>query len=270
MTGSTPPSNAPESTPEAPPDVEVAASDVAASQRATTGSGDDAAHQDRLMQAGRLLTGVVHEIKNPLAVIQGYAQLLHDKCEDPADRADLASIIDETRRVGALVDDMLSFTRRAPDRAEEVDLSRVIQAAINLTRHVMRQSSVAVVASLPDEAVLARGQYGAYVQVLLNLLENARHSLVSSRSGGRGISLRLEIEPDAPPALIVANNGSPIPDELAERIFEPFVTTKAPGEGTGLGLALCREILQRYGGEIELLPTSGDTGVAFRVRFPAD
>ena len=148
--------------------------------------GADAAHDDRLIQAGRLLTGVVHEIKNPLAVIQGYAQLMHDKCEDEADRADLQSIIDETRRVGALVHDMLSFTRRAPEQAEDVDVSRVVQAAINLTRHVMRQSSVSVVASLPDEAVLTRGQYGAYVQVLLNLLENARQSLDTGRSGGRG------------------------------------------------------------------------------------
>ena len=231
--------------------------------------GADAAHDDRLIQAGRLLTGVVHEIKNPLAVIQGYAQLMHDKCEDEADRADLQSIIDETRRVGALVDDMLSFTRRAPEQAEEVDVSRVVQAAINLTRHVMRQSSVSVVASLPDEAVLTRGQYGAYVQVLLNLLENARQSLDPGRSGGRGISLRLEAGPGDAPALIVANNGPPIPADMTERIFEPFVTTKAPGHGTGLGLALCRQILQRYGGAIDLLPGTGDTGVAFRVTFPA-
>lgn len=232
------------------------------------GLGADAAHADRLIQAGRLLTGVVHEIKNPLAVIQGYAQLLHDKCEDEVDRTDLQSIIDETRRVGALVDDMLSFTRRAPDRAEEVDVSRVVHAAINLTKHMMRQSSVSVVASLPDEPVPAKGQYGAYVQVLLNLLENARQSLAARRDGGRGISLRLELEDDAPPVLIVANNGPPIPRELAERIFEPFVTTKAPGEGTGLGLALCREILERYGGSIELSSPTGDTGVAFRVTFP--
>jgi two-component system NtrC family sensor kinase len=227
-----------------------------------------AAHADRLAQAGRLLTGVVHEIKNPLAVIQGYAQLLHDKCQDAADRADLQSIIDETRRVGALVDDMLAFTRRASDRAEDVDLGRVVQAGIRLSRHVMRQASVAVVASLPDEPVRVRGQYGAYVQVLLNLLENARQSLAAGRSGGRGISIRFETEDAGTPGLVVANNGPPVPAELAERIFEPFVTTKPPGEGTGMGLAVCREILRQFGGSIELLPGTGDTGAAFRVRFP--
>ncbi len=229
----------------------------------------DAEHQARLAQAGRLLAEVMHEVKNPLAVIQGYAQLLHDQCHVDADRTDLAAIIEETRRIEALVHDMLSFTRRVSDTIEEVDLSRVVQSCVNLMQNSMRQQSISVVASLPDQPVLVRGQHGAYVQVLLNLLDNARDGLASGRDEGRGIAIRTE-QPAAAHRvdLIIANNGPPIPAETAEEIFTPFFTTKAEGEGTGLGLALSRDILRRYGGDIRLDANSATGGVAFRVQFP--
>ncbi|HZL98713.1 MAG TPA: ATP-binding protein [Planctomycetota bacterium] len=229
---------------------------------------DERTHRARLEQAGRLLAEVVHEINNPLAVIQGYAQLLLERSRDPEDRRDLACVLDEARRLGTLVEDMLCFARRGGPEVETVDLRRVVSSTLNLTTHAMRQARVSLVASLPERDLLVRGQHGAYVQVLLNLLTNARQSLEAGRTDGRGIALRLEAAPPGRVRLTVSNNGPPIPGELGERIFEPFFTTRPAGEGSGLGLALCRQILARYGGTITLEPTAGDEGPSFRIEIP--
>ena len=234
------------------------------------GIGAEAAHRARLMQAGRMLASVVHEINNPLAVIHGYAQLLLERLESPEDRRDMEAILAETRRLALLVEDMLSFTRRGTDAVENVDLARVVQAALNLTAHDMRQARVAVVATVPARPCLVRGSHGICVQVLLNLLGNARQSLETMAEGPRGISVRIEAPEGAERVhLVVANNGPPIAPELAEAIFEPFFTTKAEGEGSGLGLALSRELLGRYGAWIVLdPPTTDGPSVSFRLSFP--
>jgi len=246
----------------------------------------EAAHEARLLQAGRMLAGIVHEIRNPLAVIQGYAQLLQERvgttaeasAEQSAEAEDLASILEETHRLSALVDDMLSFVRR--DGAEavgSVDVERLVQATLNLTTHAMRQARVSVVANLPEQSCRVRGQQGAYIQVLMNLLDNARESLEEAGTAQRGISIRV-LPGETHCELLVSNNGPPIPPAQARSVFESFFTTKAAGAGTGLGLALCREILGRFGGSITLLEprsASGDVSeghedwpVSFRLLLP--
>ncbi|MHC4845379.1 MAG: sensor histidine kinase [Planctomycetota bacterium] len=227
----------------------------------------ETAHRARLMQAGQMLAGVVHEINNPLAVIQGYAQLLHDRLADEEDRRDLACILDEARRLGTLVEDMLSFTRRGTDTIEVVDLNHVVGSAVNLTTHSMRQSRITLVAAMPQDPTLVRGNQGCFVQVVLNLLSNALQSLEGGRPHGRGISVRVEATPNGRTALLVANNGPPIPADQREAIFEPFYTTKSDGEGSGLGLALCRDILRRYDATIGLVPSEDDEGVVFRLEM---
>jgi signal transduction histidine kinase len=234
----------------------------------------EAAHRARLVQAGQMLAGVVHEINNPLAVIQGYAQLLHDRTSSEDDRRDLECILDEARRLATLVDDMLSFTRRGSDAVENVDLQRVVQSALNLTAHDMRQARVSLVATCPRETVLVRGSHASYVQVLLNLLCNARQSLEEGRRDGRCITVR--VEPGVVGAdglrrtcLVVSNNGPPIAPEMAEVIFEPFYTTKSEGEGSGLGLALCRDVLARFDASIGLdPPEAAGMAVSFRLTLP--
>ena len=226
------------------------------------------AHEARLLQAGRMLGGIVHEIKNPLAVIQGYAQLVLDRCQDEDDRHDLASVLQESRRLGALVEDMLSFLRRGSDAVEDVDLRRVVEATLNLCTHSMRQARVTVVASLPDITPLVRGQHGAYMQVLINLLNNARESLEQHDVVDRSISLSLVQGDPGRTILTVSDNGPALPADCAQAVFDPFYTTKQEGKGVGLGLALCRDILTRHGATISLEPPTGPIGVTFRVDLP--
>jgi len=157
---------------------------------------------------------------------------------------------------------MLGLIALAPENLPRLDEVRVDLTALAFA------IGISLVASLPDRDLLVRGQHGAYVQVLLNLLTNARQSLESGRHEGRGIALRLEPAAAGLVRLVVSNNGPAIPAELAERVFEPFFTTRPQGEGSGLGLALCRQILTRYGGTIVLEPTVADEGPSFRIELP--
>jgi len=227
------------------------------------------AHEARLQQVGRMLAGIVHEIRNPLAVIQGYAQLLHEQVTEPAARQDVAHILHEVQRLASIVDDMLTFVRRdGAERIGSVDLGRVIQAAIALTAHSMRQGRVSVTVVSAGAPALVSGQLGAYIQVVLNLLDNARASLEESTQVERRITLRVDAAPGRH-VVRVANNGPPIRPEHAQRIFESFFTTRGEGRGTGLGLALCREILGRFGGSLELEHAGGASQpVTFRMELP--
>ena len=224
------------------------------------------AHRARLMQAGQMLAGIVHEINNPLAVIQGYTQLMQERCTDEVDRRDLERILGETRRLGRLVEDMLAFTRRGSEELETLDLCDVVGSAVTLTTHAMKQAGISVIAALPEGPLFVRGHRGAYVQVLLNLLYNARDSLKRDAHPERGITIRARAA-EGSAEVSVEDNGRAIPTELAESIFDPFFTTKE--NGTGLGLSLCRDILARYEGSIVLDPPNGERGVSFRVVLPS-
>jgi signal transduction histidine kinase len=235
----------------------------------------EAAHEARLIQAGQMLAGIVHEIRNPLAVIQGYAQLLQESLADAEATEDVGRIIQETKRLGALVDDMLSLVRRdGGQRESSIDLARSVQTALNLTTHAMRQAAVTIVSDVPDTGCYVKGQQGACIQVLLNLFDNARESLEECGKKDREISLHIEegtweAERGDFWRVDVSNNGPPILPKVADTIFDSFFTTKQARSGTGLGLALCREILERFGGSICLLdPGHGDRGVVFRLELP--
>jgi signal transduction histidine kinase len=222
------------------------------------------------MQAGQMLAGVVHEINNPLAVILGYGQLLLERASNEEDRRDLQTILDEARRAATLVEDMLGFTRRSTEAAPTADLQRVVQSAVNLTAHEMRQARITLVATLPEHAVPVRAAHGVCLQVLLNVLGNARRSLEQVEPHRREVSVRLEHGPDEDQrvSLLVSNTGPPIEPELAEAIFEPFFTTRP--DGCGLGLALCRELLAQHDATIALEPRGAeDATVTFRITLPS-
>ena len=164
---------------------------------------------------------------------------------------------------------MLGFVRRGADEAQAVDLHGVVESALSLMAYELRQARISVVANLGGEAVLARGQHGVLVQVLLNLLANARNAMTEAHTPDPGLSLRIQDGVTGRVQILVANNGPPIDLELAERIFAPFVTTRGDGGGTGLGLALCREILERFDGTISVdPPRPGEQGACFRVDLP--
>jgi len=230
------------------------------------------AHIERLAAIGTLAAGISHEITNPLTYL--LLQLKKTRAfvgkanANDADELDdmLAGAIEAAERISAIAHDVAAFSR-ADDASEReiVDLGEVARCAIRLVRH--RIQHLAMLET--DDGVVPPvfGSEGRLVQVFMNLLVNATQALPQEGAATHVIRVVSGTD-DAGWAFVeVADNGRGIPGHLLGRIFEPFFTTKAAGEGTGLGLALCNDIVSALGGEI-LVASEEGRGTRFRVRLP--
>jgi signal transduction histidine kinase len=195
----------------------------------------------RLAAVGRLSAGVAHEIGNPLAAIRGLLDLMQTGDLDPEEEEEFVGRIQrEAERIHHTIRDLLDFSRNEPGQAGRIENSADI-----------------------SEVVSVRGDHERLRQLLLNLLFNAADALgekgrieVRASSGGDVVQL------------VVEDNGPGIDREIIEQVFDPFVTTKAPGQGTGLGLAVCHTIVERLGGSIEAANRK-QGGAIFHVRLPS-
>jgi two-component system, NtrC family, sensor histidine kinase HydH len=223
---------------------------------------DDLRRSEHLASLGRLLAGVAHEVRNPLAGIRSTVQLwqrLPDQAQTPASRDAVLQAVD---RLNALVGRLLYFARTGWDEPRPVDLSAVVRETVELVRAKAELQGVRVETDLTETLPRLAGSPQAMQQVVLNLAINA---LQAMPEGGR-LSLQTRaLDGPRRAELRVADTGSGVSAEVRPHLFEPFYTTRP--EGTGLGLALCREIVRQHGGDIEL--EAGDShGAVFHVWLP--
>ncbi len=235
----------------------------------------------KLESVGFLAAGVAHEVNNPLAFVRSNLAHIRAACDSleelakseraelPADLVELPEVVVETlegvERIAGIVDQMRRLSRDATEEEGPVDLNDVVREAMRFADLHRGSADVAVEAELAEGIPAVAGNRDALVQVLLNLLLNARQALgdapggsirVGTGAGEEGVFAR------------VADDGPGIPPQIRERIFDPFFTTKAPDEGTGLGLAIAWDIVREHRGTIEVAsPLEG--GTAFRVVLPA-
>jgi signal transduction histidine kinase len=222
----------------------------------------------RLAAVGRLSAGVAHEIGNPLAAIRGLLDLMQTGDLDPAEEKEFVGRIQgEAERIHHTIRDLLDFSRNEPALVGRIessaDLSEVVSDTIKLVDRQTRFRDIDLALSLDDELPRVRGDHERLRQLLLNLLFNAADAL-----GGKG---RVEVRAangQGVVQLIVTDDGPGIDRDILEQVFDPFVTTKAPGQGTGLGLAVCHTIVEGLGGSIEA-SNREQGGAAFEVRLPA-
>jgi signal transduction histidine kinase len=222
----------------------------------------------RLAAVGRLSAGVAHEIGNPLAAIRGLLDLMELGDLDRDEETEFVSRIQrETERIHHTIRDLLDFSRNddIPDGRIEssADLAEVVSDTIKLIDRQSRFRDIDLAVALEEDLPRVRGDHERLRQLLLNLLFNAADALggkgrieVSARNGGGVVEL------------VVKDDGPGIDREILDQVFDPFVTTKAPGQGTGLGLAVCHTIVERLGGAIEAANRE-QGGAAFEVRLPA-
>lgn len=219
-------------------------------------------HQEKLAELGRLTAGIAHEVKNPLAII-GYA--LELLCRDggltPFQIEMAEKIAMEIERLRTLTDGLLSFSSGREGCRRLVSLNDLLEEVLRLTRFELQRHAVALETDLA-ELPLVSADPNQLKQVVINLILNA----VQAMDGKGTIILRTARHGDMV-ELAVGDTGPGISDELQESIFVPFFTTKPEGEGTGLGLYLCRIIIQEHGGEI-LAGNAPGGGAIFRVRLP--
>lgn len=223
------------------------------------------AHSEKMATIGRLVSGVAHEVNNPLAAILGFTDLLLENPQIPENaREDLQIILRETQRTKDIVQDLLSFARQRPVQRELVQVNSVLRQTIKLRSYDFASHGVEVVEEFDEKLSPALGDSQQLQQVFLNILNNAYDAVQESGQRGR-IAIRTRLRGDSI-EVAVTDNGTGIADP--ERIFDPFYTTKQAGKGTGLGLSICYGIVRAHGGEILCWNNSGQRGSTFVVRVP--
>jgi signal transduction histidine kinase len=222
---------------------------------------EEKAHQAETIRAcqlasiGELAAGVAHEINNPINGIINYAQILWDQGDrNKEDQDILARIIGEGRRIGEIVRDLLFFARQQDDKEQIVSLAAVIQDVLTLIKHQLLKDGIILTVQVSEELPNVQANYGQLQQVCLNLLSNARCAL-NQRYPGVDAEKKLQIKGEVIRLdgrdfvrLTFRDQGIGIPPEVVASIFDPFFSTKKPGEGTGLGLSISHGLIKKFNG----------------------
>src|ERR1700730_6896152 len=223
------------------------------------------AHSEKMATIGRLVSGVAHEVNNPLAAILGFTDLLLETPVVPGPaREDLQIILQETQGTLRLVQDLLSFARQRPVQRELVQVNSVLRQTIKLRSYDFASHGVGEADDFEETLAAALGDSQQLQQVFLNILNNAYDAVQDA--GQRG-SIRIRTRQQAEMIEVaISDNGTGIID--SQRIFDPFYTTKQVGKGTGLGLSICYGIVRAHGGEIQCWNNEAGAGSTFVVRIP--
>jgi len=221
-----------------------------------------------LAALGRVTGTIAHELGTPLNSVLGYTQLLAQETLPAGARESLQIIEAQTQRMIAIIQQYLSHTRRALPRHQPLDLNALVRETLVLLKPIFHQGRVQVRTALAEALPFPRGDGASLQRVLINVLTNA----VDAMESGGTVTVITRVSPipeTARPAVIVEimDTGCGIPAELLPRLFDLFVTTKAPGKGTGLGLAVCQEIIKGHGGKIEIGSHVGE-GTWVRIMLP--
>jgi signal transduction histidine kinase len=228
------------------------------------------AHAERLSSIGMLAAGVAHEIGNPVTGIACLAQNLREECVDDQHREMSDQIIQQTRRISAIVQSLVSYSHSGkqddkPAGNARVSLREAATEAINLISLQKDDRNIRY-RNLCDSSAQLVTDRQLILQIMLNLITNARDA---SPDGGEVDISTSGSEGEV--TFMITDRGCGIPPELRSRVFEPFYTTKEPGKGTGLGLSLVYQIVTGLGGTVQLstpFATSGSKGTQVIVTFP--
>jgi signal transduction histidine kinase len=233
---------------------------------------DTLVRTERLASVGRLAAGLAHEIGNPITAMLGLLDLLREGGLDEEDTRDfLERLKHETERINRILRDLLTFARPAvkdgADVAADADcrtsLAEALEHVVALTRPQKSFDGVEVQADLDDDVPPVAMHASRIEQILLNLLMNAADAV--DKPGGL-IEVTATASGDDDVTIRIEDNGGGIPPSVRHQLFEPFVTTKEPGKGTGLGLAVCRGLIEAAGGQIDV--EDGACGARFLLRLP--
>ncbi len=226
---------------------------------------------DKLASLGKMAAGVAHEINNPLAVIlqkTGWLQDLLDEEEFQKSangeefRASVKKIEEHVERARKVVHNMLGYARRMEPRLEDVDVNQTINQTVDILENYARSNNIDIQTDLADTLPITAGDQAQLQQVILNLVNNAidaigKDGTISVRSSREQSKIRV----------VIADTGPGIPESMQKKIFDPFFTTKSTGKGTGLGLWISYNIIEKMGGNLALQSKEGQ-GAAFTITLP--
>jgi len=222
---------------------------------------------EKLAALGQLVSGVAHELNNPLAAILHFAEDLLDDERSATDHEAISVIRDQARRSRAIVRDLLSFVRFRDASRERVQITEALTNSVKALQPMVEEIGARLVVELTPPETFGNTDRAGLQQIVTNLVVNAAQA--SGRGGLVHLVARIE---DQNLVLVVEDSGPGIPPKLMDRIFEPFFTTKPLGQGTGLGLSVTLGVVQQLGGKIGVENRGGGDGpgARFTVTLPIE
>ena len=222
-------------------------------------------HTEKMAALGQLVSGVAHEVNNPLAAIVGFTDLLLENPAVPADaKEELQVILQEAQRTRVIVQNLLSFARQMPAQREPAQINSILRQTVKLRAYDLENHGVELTEKYAAELPVVIGDPHQLQQVFLNILNNAYDAVQETRRTGK-IEVQTIHRSDKI-EIVFRDNGPGI--SHMDRIFDPFFTTKEVGKGTGLGLSICYGIIEAHRGEIIARNNPDGDGSTFVVRLP--
>jgi signal transduction histidine kinase/CheY-like chemotaxis protein len=222
---------------------------------------------EKMVSVGQLVSGVAHELNNPLTGIMGFSQLLLAKDLDEATRRDIETIHGEAERAAKIVQNLLSFARRRRADKEIVNLNVLLERVLELRNYDLRVKNIDVTLDFDPKLPETMVDANQIQQVFLNVIINAEQAILAEHSEGK---LTVQTRKDGDSIRITFRDTGPgMNAETRGRIFDPFFTTKDPGEGTGLGLTISYNIIEEHGGRIWVESEPG-RGSTFVIQLPIE
>ncbi len=220
---------------------------------------------EKLSALGQMISGIAHELNNPLAAIKGYLELFQSDQNIPEKtRGDLKKVMKESNRAAKLVSNFLSFARERPAQKEVSDLNALVRRVVEMREFECRIAGVVVDVDLADDLKATLIDIDQIQQVLVNLVNNAIQAMLDTE--GPNILKIRTFSSKGKSVVSICDNGPGIPPDLQNKVYEPFFTTKEAGAGTGLGLSIAHSIMRDHGGKIEYRE-SEDGGACFVLEF---
>jgi signal transduction histidine kinase len=239
---------------------------------------------ERLAAVGRLAAGVAHEVGNPMGALLAFLELVkRDPGLGEASHSHLEKALRQGERVRSILRQLLDFSRPQPAKPEPVDLYALCCETASLVSAQRRYAGIDIQVDRQGDPPLVRVDPNGAAQILLNLLLNAADALCADRPDPRiRVTIAAAPSPTIPrrragegdgvgDAVVcrVADNGPGIAEEDRERVFDPFFSTKPPGEGTGLGLSNAQRLAEEFGGGLDLVDDAESSGTVFALCLPA-
>jgi len=227
---------------------------------------DQIYHLDKLSSLGTLISGVAHEINNPLTGITGYTEMLMMNEQDETTNKYLGKVFDSAMRCKRIVENLLTFSRQTPSLKSPENINDIIDKTIELHEYWLRNTNIEIIKNYDKIPYISVDRQQTQ-QVFMNLLINAEHAIADTDKDGR---IEFETHYDKKTKVVtvkVTDNGNGIPQEILPKIFDPFFTTKPVNKGTGLGLSITHGIIAEQGGTIEVKSEKGK-GTSFIITLP--